>query len=435
MGFYLRCLAAVSIFALWCLCGGQAPAPPRRCRFNSDCDDGLDCTLDYCDPLNSLCFNVPKVISQQPAACRTFAARVTRENILARANAVPLTEAERVSILQHVITVQSDLHPHRNFHLTSLRVDIIPKLTALLSRVQDAAIPPLTNEKFHTEIISILTEIDDLHSFYVSPGALRSSLAFLPFKIAEFYSRKSRKSRFAVSEVIADALTPAQRRFFTAGTEIISWNGVPIRRAVFAAGKAGFGANPDAKYARGAQDLTNRFLGFQPFPDAGPFVIKFKTRWGRVKSIQLDWIYTSIPLELANLLFGIPPSAPSPATTSRQILPLPQLTRIASTTNNNGRVRGVKRTSIPVSSPIDFNLFAEVVDVRKLGTYGVITMVDFNPPNNELWLAEVKRLLFTQLPQTGVVIDIRNNLGGNGEVCQRVAPLFTSPWDCLGAAS
>lgn len=423
MAFYPRFLALVIFLALSILGSGQLPNP-RRCRINSDCDDGLACTLDYCDPVNSLCFNVPLVENQPPETCPTFAAKVTRDFILTAANSASLTLTERVSIIEYVITQQKDIHPHRAFHLSFLKVNIIPKLRALLRRVKDATEPNLTNEQFHSAIISILNEIDDLHTLYISPSVLRSSLAFLPFRLTEFYRRKNGRPRFAASEVIAEALTPRQRSLFKPGVEIISWNGVPIRKAVKGSGKSGFGANPSAKLARGAQDLTNRFLGFQTFPDAGPFVIKFKTRRGRIRTIRLDWIYTSIPLQIANFLFGIPPATTSTTTAARQIVALPKTVRMAN--NNNGRVRGVKRTTVQVQPLLSFNLFAEMVDVGKLGSYGLITMYDFSPPNNDLWFAEVKRLLFEQLPQTGVVLDLRNNLGGSGVVCQRVAQLFTT---------
>lgn len=431
-------------------CGGQqAFAPPRICRRNSDCKDGLKCTMDYCNLGRNTCFNVPFVRNIGITSCSTPSVRRTRRSIISEVNAVQLSVAEQVEILEYVILVQRDLHPHRVLHLKFLKIDIIPELIALLARVRDTTKPRMKNLQFHNAIIRIISKVQDGHNIYVTPPPLRQVISFLPFTLAEFYTASSPNPRFTISETIRGAIPWKTRVTFRPGVEILEWNGKPILSAVLEAGELGVGGNAASKLARGVQDLTNRRSGLQLFPEPGPFVVKYKDLCGTIRTAKFYWIHFTVPLNVANFVAVVPelPAAPQPTpsnvpTAARMSKPCSRFARLRARSKTRYGLRvplcrkraipssEITRTNVPVQKPLGSSMFAEVVKVKvgaSMESIGVLKIINFGVQGNEnAWFAELKRILFTQLPQTGVIIDVRNNPGGSQTACQRIAQLFTS---------
>ena len=112
-----------------------------------------------------------------------------------------------------------------------------------LRSLSDDQIPPAA--EFHRVMIEIFMSVRDLHTNYILPSPYNNRTAFLPFLIEPFYEGGRR--RYLVSHVTDLFNSPP----FAKGVEVLSWNGIPIDRAVEINGNryAGSNSRPDTREA------------------------------------------------------------------------------------------------------------------------------------------------------------------------------------------
>ena len=75
---------------------------------------------------------------------------------------------------------------------------------------------------------------------------------------------------------------------FERGVEVLGWNGVPIARAIEINGESQAGNNPDARFARGLDNLTIRPLNSSLPPDEHWVDILYSRDNGAVASHRQD---------------------------------------------------------------------------------------------------------------------------------------------------
>lgn len=401
------CLVFVILLALVSIIHGFA------CRRNADCNDGLDCTTDFCSSFGNDCFNIPK--HSVPANCNGNAQRSSTSLLKDELDASPLSPDQRAAVIDVATVHLRDLHPHRELQLNVLSVDPAPALSRLREEVLQVAAgtQAISETEFHQRIIRIFNSVDDLHTVYFAPAPLRNSFAFLPFRVREFYPRDPAGNVTAADFIVDDIALDHKYPHLVPGVRIVSWNGAPIAEAVRASGEAGFGNNPSARLVRGLQRLTFRVLASQELPEKRFVGIGFIDLKGRRKDAWIPWTFGTVPPALASDLLSLPDQDP----TDPSIVNRPLRESIPSSSP--------RRVPVAVKSTECESLAADIVTTSQ-GPLGVITLFNFLPFNRTEFFSEVVRLLSTSLPQNGVVIDLRSNLGGFGEICQSFPQLFTT---------
>ena len=71
---------------------------------------------------------------------------------------------------------------------------------------------------------------------------------------------------------------------------MLAWNGVPIVRAIEINGESQAGSNPDARFARGLDNLTIRPLNSTLPPDEAWVDILYRAKNGVVASHREYWL-------------------------------------------------------------------------------------------------------------------------------------------------
>ena len=112
----------------------------------------------------------------------------------------------------------------------------------------------------------------------------------LPFLVEQY--GPDRAPRYLVSKLNTDAiddtdylLGPGEkledRYRLQAGSELVSWNGIPFARAVEVYADQETGGRPDSRRARALESLTLRALDYGPPPDEHWVIVGYRTGAGR----------------------------------------------------------------------------------------------------------------------------------------------------------
>jgi hypothetical protein len=127
----------------------------------------------------------------------------------------------RTEIVTQAIVVIDQLYAHLPLKRSMFAIDPVQRLRLLRHRL--ASVGELD---FHREMLSIFTELRDLHTLYTLPEPFRDVVAFLPFVIETYVEGGER--RYLVSKVGAEV----EDERFEPGVLVTHWSGVPIQRAV-----------------------------------------------------------------------------------------------------------------------------------------------------------------------------------------------------------
>jgi Peptidase family S41 len=276
---------------------------------------------------------------------------------------------------------------------------------------------------FHAELVDIYNSLRDLHTRYTLPRPFDAAAAFLPFLLKEFIEDGRRRYLVGKRQPKDPEIPHATFRF---GVEVTQWNGVPIARAIERFAERFPGANSEARHARAVQRFTFRSLGFGPPPDEELLTIGYVDHQGQNRQINLEWSVSSFA-----------PGSSDAAEAEDLDFPLGfdvEGVRVA-------RLRTLlfapefidaEETDEPVAAaPEGISVcpqWSTVFEARRVAAagrvFGHLRIRTFLPPVSGIgWLVgfvqEFIRLL-GKLPQDGLVVDIRGNLGGDiraSELC------------------
>ncbi|HEY0521544.1 MAG TPA: S41 family peptidase [Ilumatobacteraceae bacterium] len=332
----------------------------------------------------------------------------------------PLTQAERTNIISMFTNLLDGLYVHLPLKRAMYGIDPVQQLRRLHERAR-----LMSDDTFHREIGGILTNLRDAHTAYISPSPLAGTAARLPFLVEQYGSDSD--PRFIVSKTIPGLVNDVK---FVEGVELIEWNGVPIADAVRRRGEHERGGRPDSAMARALDSLTFRPLGIGPAPDERWVIVGYRASESKpMREHRFDWrfVYPGPAPDAAH------PTAPAAAATA--IHPDRALVRRAKKLSFNADLWESERRDRMSAAGVGIaangwitgqfqdNVSARVVTVAGRD-YGYLRLWSFELSDDDGFIAEVVRLL-AELPQDGLIIDLRGNPGGLIWAAERLLQLFT----------
>ena len=200
------------------------------------------------------------------------------------------------------------------------------------------------------------------------------------------------------------------------GADVTHWNGVPITQAVERLAEVSGGANPEAQRARGIEALTRRPLSTSPPPDEEWVQVTLQP-FGGGPAFERCFPWSA----------GYQPeSRPTGAALDNEQADALGLD------DDAHRVGQSKRVMVrhPVQTLEPFRAYAAQGYARPVPIgdreYGYVRLFSFVVGDHRPFVSAVEATL-RLLPQTGVIVDIRKNAGGNVIAAERLLQLFTDP--------
>jgi len=335
----------------------------------------------------------------------------------------PLTWAQRFDILDAWVAVLDGLYAHLPLKRALYGFDPIRAIEHLRQQV-----PTLTDLQFHRELTGLINHLRDAHTQYTGPKRLANAVATLPF-LVEAYGPADSPS-YVVTKVTRSQVADAS---FEPGVTLEWWNGVPFDRAVDLHAEVETGGRPDARRARAVESLTFRALGYAPPPDEHWVVVGYRDLKGQPREIRLDWRVVD-PDRSANA------SVSRTSRARRGINPAAEAVRRAKKLMFNGELwlqeqrrnalvapvtkrprKSVRAAKGAVATGYEDFLTA---DVTPDGRYGYLRIWSFDVDDDQGFL-EAAIALLKDLPDRGLIIDLRDNPGGFIWAAERMLQLFT----------
>jgi hypothetical protein len=306
----------------------------------------------------------------------------------------------------------------------------------------------MTDGEFHLAVTGIVTGLRDAHTRYVGPSGLRGKVAVLPFLVESYGPQEA--PRYIVSKVAQTADVDSAE--FTVGVELVSWNFVPMSRAVDVYSSQETGGRRDARRARALDTLTFRSLDYEPPPDEHKVVIEFRV--GRtLHEVRIPWRVVGIPAATLGrdsqvaLKAAWNPAAES-VRKAKTLMFAPAVwdahRRTTLGRNDDSRRHSGGRSSggqdaVPTTIPVAAvgedipTSLPDVLAARTIETtldrrrvkIGYLRIWSFDVNDHEEFVAEVQRLL-QLLPADQLIVDLRANPGGLIWAAERLLQLFSS---------
>ncbi|HEY0733712.1 MAG TPA: S41 family peptidase [Herpetosiphonaceae bacterium] len=339
-----------------------------------------------------------------------------------------LSRDERLLIVEQALALLELSYIHLPQKRAMYAVDPIQRLRLLKYRIEQTRRGQLPDELlFHAEMLEIFTQVRDLHTNYLLPAPYNDQIAYLPFLMEQYFDDQL-QPHFIVTWIEPGAdLDP----HFVKEVEVLYWNGVPIKRAVELNAARQAGSNTDAYFERGLAALTIRPLVRTLPPDEDWVSLRYLGLDGKVYDAEFAWQVSAQPDSASADLqaratgealafgFDIQESRSQPA---RVELFFPQVASIEAMPEQER----LNYTSAPDSYPTSLpTMLRARVQQTASGQFGYIRVFTFMHPEADVFVAEFQRLI-QLLPQSGLIIDVRGNGGGNILACERLLQLLTS---------
>jgi hypothetical protein len=340
-----------------------------------------------------------------------------------RETATTLTPAERLTLIDQALVLLQDNYAHLPLKESMHGVRPIQKLRLLRALVEEAS-DSLTDLDFHGEMLSIFISLRDLHTNYILPQPYKSMTAFLPFIVESYF--ENGKRRFVVATFFQGFSSPP----FGVGVTVTHWNGVPIDRAVGLIADRFAGSNKDARLARGIEGLTIRPLITGLPPDEDFALIGYDTGDGQEREVRIDWqvFQPDQAEELAASLASVDESAIALGVDiehdmvrlAKRSLFVPEVVSMDAAILGGAELPAASGAEVP--SMLPSVITAKSVSVDQVD-YGYVRIRTFNV-DPTAFVAEFIRLV-RQLPDNGLIIDVRGNGGGIITSGERLLQLLT----------
>jgi len=339
------------------------------------------------------------------------------------ATAGTLTPDDRKLLVRQALVLIEQNYVHLPLKKAMHAIDPVQRLKLLLQELEltpAADLPP--ESSFHREMTEIFTSMRDLHTNYLLPAPYNGMTAFLPFMVEDYVEGGRRK--YVVSHVTQGFNHPT----FVAGVELVSWNGIPIERAVLNNAQRYAGSNREAQHARGVATLTIRVLRIALPPDEAWVIVGYRTKTGQLAETRIDWMVNP-PLPAGEE--GVGDGASEAGLAHAQGLDLEQhllqqmrkaLFAPQVVAAERKVVEKIAQGAVPDGLESTMPTVFEAHPVATpSGTFGYLRIRTFAAPV-AAFVNEFIRLV-TALPQDGLIIDVRANGGGtimNGELILQI---------------
>ncbi|MFI6148562.1 S41 family peptidase [Streptomyces sp. NPDC051109] len=347
------------------------------------------------------------------------------------AGAGTLTLAERILIVDQALLMLDQNYVHLPLKSAMYAVNPVQRLRVLRRRLerQTEATKPL-EWTFHAELSEIFHSVRDLHTNYLLPAPYAGKIAFLPFLVERYEDAQG--EHFMVTHVAQGFSAPG----FAPGVEITHWSGVPIAKAVDLNAARFAGSNAAARRSRGIQSLTLRPLVMHLPPFEEWVTVSYVDADGTARELRESWrivannllptfVHAAAPTGAA-LALGLDLDMDE-ANRAKVMLFAPQVVARQKALDAGEAAPEVRAGEISSSMPKVFR--AQEVQTAA-GTFGYIRIFTFNENDVEGFINEFVRLL-RQVPDRGLILDVRDNGGGviwNSELAlQTLTPRTITP--------
>jgi C-terminal processing protease CtpA/Prc len=320
-----------------------------------------------------------------------FQSAMSLHEFLEKANKKKWKPEQRVLLVDQAILLLEGFYVHLPMKRAMYAIDPLQRLRLLRHRLATIK----SDLDFHAEMIDIFASLHDVHTSYMLPKPFADAVAVLPFRIESCLAGKKRK--YVVSSVIPGC----EQGSFKKGVEVVSWNGVPIERAAVIAGARSGGSNPEAQHAKGLARLTTRPLVRMSPPDEEWVTVGYRDEERQTGEARFDWRVLERPDYIKV----------QPATMSLEVDLLRQVRTVLF----------AKQTVEPDDRRLT-GVFARRTIKTPRGKVGYIRIFTFNVVPNK-FVARFKNLL-KGLPQSGLIVDVRDNGGGHTAAGERLLQLL-----------
>ena len=332
----------------------------------------------------------------------------------------PLTDAQRRLVLDQAALLIGEVYAHLPLKRAMHAVDPLQALRLLRHRLAD-----LSETEFHVELQRIFLGLHDLHTNYILPSRY-AGFAFLGIFLERCVDNG--RTTYVVTKTFDHITGDPQLK---PGVEVTHWNGTPIHIAVQANARREAGSNRAAELAQGLQNMTLRPTDMSLPPDEDWVDVTYRLN-GATHETRVPWrVFESVdevttPGTLPSLPTGVEVAAHHlvgmdlrtelTRRAKRRLFAPASLEppEVPSTTTASARRRRTTtpRAAGPVPTSRPDELKARIVDTPG-GAFGHLRIFTFHMEDQNIsgFLNEVARLL-TELPENGLIVDVRGNGGG-----------------------
>jgi cytosine/adenosine deaminase-related metal-dependent hydrolase len=355
------------------------------------------------------------VLQPQFASTAKLATFRERADTLTRDERLLLVEQAQLFLEQLYVHLPQKQAMHANNPVQALRL-----LHYRISQMPEDDLP--SEIEFHQEITRIFTSNRDLHTNYLLPFPFRQHTAFLPFVIEQFFDEQE-KPRYIVSKVLdKPGDTPDDNEdlgevLFEEGVEVLYWNGVPTHRAVLQNADRQAGGNSAARHARGLDTLTIRPLVRISLPDEEWVTLRYLALDDREMEVTFPWFVFTPDVGADS---GSNPDGGSVNATSLgydlQTDAIHQVKKLWFAPDKVAEAQNIQLADDEMADVLGLDSFLPTIfrAERKEtphGEFGYIRIFSFNVNSAAVFVNEFVRLV-KQLPEEGLIIDVRGNGGG-----------------------
>ena len=348
-----------------------------------------------------------------------------------------LTTAEQLQIVEQALVLIEQVYVHLPLKRAMHAVEPIQRLKLLRQRLAG-----ISERAFHNEMIAIFAHLRDLHTNYILPEWFRDRVAFLPFRIQDFFEGEERK--YVVTQVKPGAInSKTADKYFKPGVLITHWNGVAIHRAVEINAEREAGSNLEARRARGLEAMTIRSMALSLPPDEEWVIISYKVSpKARTREIRFNWKVMILDKSLEGIdplsatgeaarILGIDAKSDLERRTQKKLFDPDAIAVQQTVRDTRDTATATTLNVVGTKAKLNFKTVGSMPRVftygkikNKQGTFGYIRIHTFNEPDHARFVNEFVRIL-SLLPQNGLILDVRGNGGGNIIAGERLLQTLT----------
>ncbi|OUL99779.1 S41 family peptidase [Variovorax sp. JS1663] len=329
-----------------------------------------------------------------------------------------LDAAERELVIDALLTAIGGAYCHLLQKRAGYANDPVQALQLLRTHAAD-----MSDTEFHMILTGIIVDLRDAHTIYSGPRPLAGAVARLPFLVEQYGSADA--PAFLVTKVAQTKLIKDPK--FKPGVRLETWGGMPFGRAVAIHADRETGGRPDARLARALESLTFRSLQYGPPPDEMWVDIGFREAERKpLREVRIPWSFVRPGRASTGVQRGAHAAlrlAVSPA--AEQVRRAKKLMFSGKQWQAENQRQALARDPGWLETRFPDALSARKVAAKApLGEIGYVRIWTFDVEDHLAFVDEVARLV-EQLPDTGLIIDVRGNPGGLIWAAERLLQLFT----------